>query len=449
MHLPSLVPLAPLLLLPLTALAHSPPHGQQRRITHRDLPLIARAGVAIDNGTLASISSADAAASSTASQSSLASSTDGARSSSISSAAQSSVDPATSSTPISSAAQSSSTQDQVTPSSVQSSAAPSSVIPSSSSTTSVAAGPSTISVPSSSSTTTAAGIVTRTTSSALSVTTATKTSSSSASATAANDSTSTTSSGLSKPALIAIVVVASVVGLAAIGWTAFRKWKLRPSGRFDKKMKPIDFGPHGVDDDFLEKTLHRSTSNSSVDRQRQQYATELDDPNHVAGIPEHDFTAGPAHGAYAEGAVGETYNQDPYYHAQAYEYEQGYNNHSHAYPPTGAYDHTAYPAQAEDGAAVPHQYGESYGGSYAANEYPNQDQPVQDGYADLHRGNSGGSGGHGHEYGQGGSAHGHAAMSMPQPQVYPDEFPSPDTYLGRPTGGNEGPYAQAAQYRGY
>jgi hypothetical protein len=189
----------------------------------------------------------------------------------------------------------------------------------------------------------------------------------------------------------------------------------------------------------LEKTLHRSTSNSSVDRQRQQYATELDDPNHVAGIPEHDFTAGPAHGAYAEGAVGDTYNQDPYYHAQAYEYEHGYNNHTHAYPPTGAYDHTAYPAQAEDGAAVPHQYGDSYGGSYVTNEYPNQDQPVQDGYADLHRGNSGGSGGHGHEYGQGGSAHGHAAMSMPQPQVYPDEFPSPDTYLGRPTGGNDGP----------
>jgi hypothetical protein len=191
----------------------------------------------------------------------------------------------------------------------------------------------------------------------------------------------------------------------------------------------------------LEKTLHRSGSNSSADRQRRQFASELDDPNHVEGVPEHDFTAGTSHGGYGAGigvgvGAGDMYNQDPYYHSDAYEYDQAYgqHQHSHAYPPTGAYDQAAYP-QHDDGYDHAH-----------AHEYPSQDQPAQDGYADLQRGNSIGSGsGHGHEYAQNaapahghdGSAHGHGMV--PHQQVYPNGFPSPEDYIGRPTGGNDGP----------
>ena len=132
----------------------------------------------------------------------------------------------------------------------------------------------------------------------------------------------------------------------------------------------------------LEKTLHRTTSNSSADRQRRQFVSELEDPNQVAGIPEHDFTAGAAgHGAYS------FYDQDPYSHAEQYDYDHVYE----AYHPN--------------------------------DEYPSQDEPVDDGYADLQRGNS--LGGHsGQEHGI---------------QTVQDRFPSPDDYIGRPTGSSDGP----------
>ena len=110
--------------------------------------------------------------------------------------------------------------------------------------------------------------------------------------------------------------------------------------------------------------------------------SELEDPNQVAGIPEHDFTAGAAgHGAY------NIYNQDPYTHAEQYDYDQVYE----AYQPQ--------------------------------DEYPSPDDPIDDGYADLQRGNSLGSR----------SGHGHGI------QPIGDRFPSPEDYLGRPTGSSDGP----------
>jgi len=53
--------------------------------------------------------------------------------------------------------------------------------------------------------------------------------------------------------LIAIIVVASVVGAGAILVFAIRKFKLRKSNRFDDRMKPIDFSPHndGMGNDDL------------------------------------------------------------------------------------------------------------------------------------------------------------------------------------------------------
>jgi len=70
---------------------------------------------------------------------------------------------------------------------------------------------------------------------------------------ASNSDTEKKSGGLSKTALIAIIVVASVVGAGAILVFAIRKFKLRKSNRFDDRMKPIDFSPHndGMGNDDL------------------------------------------------------------------------------------------------------------------------------------------------------------------------------------------------------
>jgi len=126
--------------------------------------------------------------------------------------------------------------------------------------------------------------------------------------------------------------------------------------------------------------------------QREEFVAELDS-KHVDGVPDHDFTAGgnmAGHGAY------EDYHQDPYASAEAYEYDAAYH-----------YDDVAQ-----------HQY----------------DQPTQDtgaGYTDLQRGNSIGSG----------SGHGHHQASYPV-----EQFPMPENYLGRPTGGAEGPYVPIASF---
>lgn len=137
----------------------------------------------------------------------------------------------------------------------------------------------------------------------------------------------------------------------------------------------------------MEKSHHRSSSNSSAAMHRQELVAELDS-KHVEGVPDHDFTAGGHSNMAGAGAYdGDVYNQDPYSHAEAYEYDAAYQYDSE---PRGGYAH---------------------------------DQPTQDtGYADLHRGNSIGSGsGHGHGHGQ----------------QYPVEtFPVPDHYINRPLSGD-------------
>ena len=230
----------------------------------------------------------------------------------------------------------------------------------------------------------------------------------SASADAANGSSEEKKGGLSKLAMIIIIVIASVVAIGAALVFGIRKWKLRPSNRFDSRLKPIDFSPHndGMEDVFLEKTHHRTASNASADRQRQQFVKELEaDPNYVAGVPEHDFTASANHagyGAYDE-TYTDTYNNDPFARAEAYEYDQDDYYHGQnaqqGYAPSAG--HVEFPSH-----------------GMHAQDYPTQDQP-EEGYANLQRGNSNGSD--------------HARHAVPT------AFPSADTYLGRPTGGNEGP----------
>ncbi|OXG27242.1 hypothetical protein C367_02673 [Cryptococcus neoformans Ze90-1] len=430
-------------------------HARALAVADANRPLLPRAGAPIDNGTLASIASDAAAASSTSATSATAalssvSSGISAASSTLASSAVSSTSSSeiSSSTMTTSAVQSSSTAavssttsseelvSSTTSSDIESSTSISSteVIPSTTSSTttsSVASSTSTAQITSQTDVTSSSSSSSISSTAAHStvvlVTTASRsaTQSSTASSTSEADNSSTGSSGLSKPALIAIIVVASVVGLAAIGWTAFRKWKLRPSNRFDSKMMPIDFSPQNdtMDDDFFEKTLQRTTSQSSANRQRQELVAQLDDdPNQVAGVPEHDFTAGAGVGAYG-------YQHDQYAGEQ-YEYDQynaGYDNaYDHAYPP--------HPSHAM-------QHGYEYGQDGTLQQPATAVTTDSEGYAELQRGPSIGSG----------SGHGHGqAPMMNDAGVYPGElqFPVADTYgLGRPTHVADGPYAQAANFR--
>ncbi|WVR06462.1 hypothetical protein IAU60_003493 [Kwoniella sp. DSM 27419] len=443
------IPRALVLLLPLV-LAHEPMDLAHRR-HHARAVLDARQGIVNDNGTLASgaagdiipASTSQAAVSATPTPSSAPSEQVVVTSSTVSSAIDSGVaggppsSTVESSAVVSSSAPSTSTTDTMTSTvavatstSTSTSVAPSTVA-------STDLGPSTVTPAASSAMYSGSAGSIRST--IILVTPSRSQTVHTASSTAEAADSQKKTSGLSKAALIAIIVVASVVGLAAIGWTLFRKWKLRPSNRFDKRMNPIDFSPHNdtMDDDFFEKTLQRTASNSSATRQRQELVAELDNPSNVAGVPPHDFTAGAA-GVGAGAAAYGAYEADPYAHAEQYDYDQTYQQHPHGH----GYDQHAhqYP---------PLAHGQDAQG-YAGYDGAPQDQPLNEGYADLQRGGSIGSGsGHGHGYThvQQGQGQGH------EQTVYPGEltFPNANQYgaLGRPTGGAEGPYAQAAQYRGY
>nr|XP_019045502.1 hypothetical protein I302_05892 [Kwoniella bestiolae CBS 10118]OCF24432.1 hypothetical protein I302_05892 [Kwoniella bestiolae CBS 10118] len=426
---------ATLLLLPLV-LAHqgTPPAPAYRRhharaVVDANRP-IPRAGGVIDNGTLASISQHDAEYSAThttvIATSATATATqddDDALTSAATSASNSGKfgDGLPSTTTSSSAATSSlastSTEDLAT-SSVTSESTSSTL----SSAVATSTALSTEALPTTISQVASSAIASTTAhSTVVLVTTASKSQTThKASSTAESAEGEKKSSGIGKTALIAIIVVASVVGAAGIGWTLFRKWKLRPSNRFDKRMNPIDFSPNNGDmnDDFFEKTLQRTASNSSASRQRRELVAELDDPNHVPGVPQHDFTAGTA----GVGAGYAAYQQDPYSHAEQYDYEAVYNQHGQQQ----GYDQYQYPPQA---VTQDHQGYATYQGA----------PPTQDdaGYADLQRGNSIGSGsGHGH-------GHGQAMHQHDQQGLYPGQMTFPDASeygaLGRPTGGADGP----------
>jgi hypothetical protein len=164
-------------------------------------------------------------------------------------------------------------------------------------------------------------------------------------------------------------------------------------------------------------------------------AEEFDSaPGLTAGIPEHDFTAGSVYGmagagagAAATGAGAGTYgmyNSDPFAHTNAYDYPpQGQGQ---AYGGEGEH---GYPPQTYD------QYGHPVAGHY---DQPTQEQAYEhdhaqaQGYADLQRGNSDGSV-HQHSHTQ--------RVTSPTANVYHDDmtFPESGQYLGRPTGGADGP----------
>jgi len=335
-------------------------------------------------------------------------------------------------------------------------------------------------------------VLTRTNSVGLKTIITTRSSKPSSTATAAASKDSNESSGLPKGALIAIIVIASIIGAAVIGFTLFRKWKLRPSNRFDARMKPIDFSPNNdrdMGDDFIEKTLQRSASVTSADRQRQQFVADLDhDGTHAhnnsltAGIPDHDFTAGAAGaGTYHHNQYDpDPYESDPYARSSPYDfsspradphmdihsdghgaqqYEASNSGHGAQYDNTsGQYDNNSnsngqydYPAMPEPAHAMypPQQPGAPAptGGYQPASyspDYPTQDfmnnsavpgpPPMTDdhtGYSNLQRGPS-----VGHT--------GYVTHPAPFDPLGGQDF----SIAGRPTGGADaGPYAQAAAFR--
>lgn len=183
-------------------------------------------------------------------------------------------------------------------------------------------------------------------------------------------------------------------------------------------------------DDLFEKSLQRSASVASADRQRRELVAELDQDSLTAGVPEHDFTAGAA---------------QPYGYA-ADPYNNGYDFSS---PREEGYDpNYGYPAHPGQAAAMYPEHG------YAGGEYPTQDTYHGDGYEQHGYQQQAGYAGDGYSPTERGgpagptsplSPHGHPA----QPQF--DAFSGSDFEItARPTGGamgDAGPYAQAASYR--
>lgn len=122
---------------------------------------------------------------------------------------------------------------------------------------------------------------------------------------------------MSHAAMTVLIVIAASVGAAVIGWTIIRKWKFKPSSDFEGRMQPIDWQPGGNNEDAglpgqhrplsRASSFHSGAGNAHVDDQMRGpiggYGTSA-----ISPIPDHDFTAGPAHfapvGGYADLARG-------------------------------------------------------------------------------------------------------------------------------------------------
>ncbi|KZT02412.1 uncharacterized protein LAESUDRAFT_762759 [Laetiporus sulphureus 93-53] len=113
------------------------------------------------------------------------------------------------------------------------------------------------------------------------------------SSSASSDATSSGTSKTTRNTIIIIIVIASVVGSVSIGWTLFRKWKLRPSSSFDERMQPIDWQPTS-DDSVNKRASHGSFHSGTGHGDLGGYG--LSDSGHgtsnLQPVPDHDFTAG-------------------------------------------------------------------------------------------------------------------------------------------------------------
>jgi hypothetical protein len=121
--------------------------------------------------------------------------------------------------------------------------------------------------------------------------------------------------GKKNTALTVIIVVAASIGGVAILWTIFRKWKLRGSDKFDKRLQPADWQPSdrlSVDGSAPGLRRMNSGNGSSVHGHGSAHGS-----NHGHGglgpLPDHDFTAAPV-GGYADLARGNPQMQESTHH---------------------------------------------------------------------------------------------------------------------------------------
>lgn len=110
-----------------------------------------------------------------------------------------------------------------------------------------------------------------------------------------------------------VIIIASCVAGITILWTVFRKWKFGRSSKFDERLQPIDWDPTNAEDAGQRRS---STGASSFQSGAVHGGNPTggggggygSDHGHSYGLPDHDFTAGPAIlapvGGYADLARG-------------------------------------------------------------------------------------------------------------------------------------------------
>jgi len=113
---------------------------------------------------------------------------------------------------------------------------------------------------------------------------------------------STGASSTTKTTLTIIIALAASIGGIAIVWTLIRKWKFKPSDKFEDRMQPIDWQPSSPEEGL--PGLHRATSTHSHKSfysggHESDHGSSQQHGNGIhrgpSPLPEHDFTAGPSH----------------------------------------------------------------------------------------------------------------------------------------------------------
>ncbi|VDB99594.1 unnamed protein product [Peniophora sp. CBMAI 1063] len=346
-------------------------HGSLNRMIKKrtpglldDLNPVNNAGTgSADDSSAASGSDSAAAASSTAPASDTAASasaTTPASSAAASSDTASSTTPASSDSASSTTASTTTTSSASTTSSTTSSTTTSSTTSSSSSTSAVAT--STTAAPTSAAASpTSAAAVEAQDNSAQAVTITSHVSVSASPTSSATAKAAASSSTLSKGAITTLAVIAGCIGGGALIWTIFRKWKLRTSKRFDDRLAPIDWQPPTDGDDVpgsnrrasIASSFHsaghdglvRAPSSSSSHGAYGAYGATGQHAPTLQPLPEHDFTAGPATGAYLGANAGYAdLARGPSPGPQMQDLSRGpsFNHGYNGYPqqaPAGAYDY--------------------------------------------------------------------------------------------------------------
>jgi hypothetical protein len=183
-------------------------------------------------------------------------------------------------------------------------------------------------------------------------------------AVASSTSTAVPSNGAGKHTTITVlIVIAASVGGVALLWTVIRKWKFRPSSQFEGRMQPIDWQPTISPEEGMgghrrnvsgTSSFHSGQDHLGDNMAGRGVGTGYGEPDIVdsvvPGVPDHDFTAGPATlapiGGYADLARGpspqpqmqEALTRGPSMHRMQYDHQHGAPMHHTGYS-QDAYDY--------------------------------------------------------------------------------------------------------------